>query len=136
MSAVLVVLSILIIGSALAISTGVNAATDSAARSNCAGAESGEVADLDTLQGQLKSTKAVGNMTKLKLRGEINTVLARINAFYAGKSKFSLDQISEQFDLLYMKIVSIVADKDADLHRQLCNSWDSVWESLQSVDGD
>jgi hypothetical protein len=106
----------------------------SASRISCDGSVEEEIVDLDYLQGRLKKTKAIGPLTKLKLKGEINNLLGKFESFHAGKNDLDIDQLNERFDLLYMKIVSLIQGKDPDLHRQLCNSWDPLSRSLQFSD--
>lgn len=98
--------------------------------SQCPETDEEVIVDLEDLARRIKKTRAVGMMTKLKLNGEINKLLAKVEAYHAGKSPYSMEQLREQFDLLYMKIVSLAQDKDIDLHHQLCSSWDIIWGYL------
>lgn len=102
-----------------------------AARSSCPESAEDILLDLKQLENGIKKTKAVGLMTKIKLKGQINKLLDEIKAYHTGSSPFTLEQLRERFDLLYMKIVSLTQDKDTDLHLQLCVSWDLIWDSLQ-----
>ena len=102
-----------------------------AARSSCPESTEDLLLDLEQLENGIKKTKAVGLMTKIKLKGEINDLLSKIEAYHAGSSPYALVQLREHFDLLYMKVVSLVQDKDTDLHLQLCVSLDLIWDSLE-----
>ncbi len=102
-----------------------------AARSACPESAEDVLLDLEQLENGIRKTKAVGMMTKIKLKGQINKLLDEIKAYHAGSSPFTLEQIRERFDLLYMKIVSLTQDKDTDLHLQLCVSWDLIWDGLR-----
>lgn len=103
----------------------------SKARSDCPETAAEVIVDLDLLEDLLKETKAVGVMTKLKLKGEITKLLKKVDAYHDGKSRLTMAQIREQYDLLYMKVVSLLQGKDDDLHHQLCNSWDQIWSTLE-----
>jgi len=126
-------LATVVVVSFVFISTGVNGADKGTlikARSQCASVEQ-EIIDFESLEKQVKETKAIGVVTKLKLSNDINKLLADLKAFHAGNSPLTLEQQREQYDLLYMKIVSLVQEKDPELFNQLCNAWDPIWAELQ-----
>jgi len=100
------------------------------ARSKCTSVEQ-EIIDFETLEKQITKTKAIGLMTKLKLKGDINKLLSELKTFHAGNSPLTQEQHREHYDLLYMKVMTLVQDKDLELHHQLCNAWDPIWVSLQ-----
>lgn len=101
-------------------------------RSSCEEPIEEEISDLDNLRARIRKSKAVGPLTKLKLRGEIKALLKKLELYHSGKGHSNINQLNERFDLLYMKVVSLVQEKDPDLHRQLCNSWEPLRRSLQS----
>jgi hypothetical protein len=103
-------------------------------RTSCEESVEDEIVDLELLEQGIRKTKAVGFLTKLKLAGEIKDLLAKFERYHAGNNDLDIDQLNEQFDLLYMKVVSLVQDKDFDLHRQLCNSWTQIGHTLQNPD--
>ncbi len=93
-----------------------------------------EIVDLTMLASSLRATKAVGPLTKLRLRGDIRNVLSRMEQWHDGKSQYSIAELQEQYDLLLMKIAVLVRDSDIALHRQLCNAWDRLWMDLENAD--
>ncbi len=106
----------------------VNAA--SAARTKCTSVEQ-EVIDFETLEKRIRKTNAIGGFAKLKLSSDINKMVADLKTYHAGDSPHTLEQHREQYDLLYMKLVSQVQDKDPELFHQLCNAWEPLWAELQ-----
>jgi hypothetical protein len=90
-----------------------------------------EIVDLSMLTIALTNTKAVGVFTKLRLKKDINKLLARFDDWHNGKSKFTLDQLEEQYNLLLMKIAALIHDKDLALHQKLCNAWAEIWLDLK-----
>lgn len=90
-----------------------------------------EIIDLEILAGSLRETKALGALTKLRLKSDINKFLRRIDAWHAGNRKYSLDQLQEQYDLLLMKMATVLQDRDLELHQHLCNAWTVIWTDLQ-----
>jgi hypothetical protein len=107
------------------------AADSKSPRSNCIESSREEIIELEKLEDRVRDTRAVGPLTKLKLKQEINRLLKKAKAYHNGNSSLTLDQLKEQYDLLYMKVVSLIQDKDIELHHQLCNSWDPIWEYLK-----
>ena len=103
-------------------------------RTNCEESLEDEIFDLEFLETHLRATRAVAPLTKLKLNSDIKKLLAKLEDYHMGISKYSIDQLQEQFDLLYLKVVSLVQDKDLDLHRHLCNSWGPLWRDLRDPD--
>ena len=90
-----------------------------------------EIVDLEILGDMLAKTSAVGFLTKLSLKKDIDKVLARLEKFHDGGGKYTLEQLEEQYNLLLMKIAAHLQDKDLATHRHLCNAWLVIWEDLQ-----
>jgi hypothetical protein len=103
-------------------------------RTSCEESVEDEIVDLNFLENRLIKTKAVGALTKLRLGGEIKGLLAKFERYHAGNNDLDIDQLNEQFNLLYMKVVSLVQDKDVGLYRELCNSWTQIGHTLQNPD--
>ena len=114
-------------------SFGASAASTAGPYSNCPSVEE-EIVDLRMLTAALRDTKAVGTMTKIRLRNDINRVLGRLERWHGNKGRFTLDQLEEQYHLLLMKIAILIHDDDLILHQQLCNAWAGIWFDLKDPD--
>jgi hypothetical protein len=90
-----------------------------------------EIVDLDMLAEGLKHSDAVGLIEKLRLKSAIDELIGRFKAYHRGSRGFTLEQLQEQYDLLMMRIAGQLQGKDALLHGQLCNAWESIWATLQ-----
>jgi len=99
-------------------------------RTKCTSVEQ-EVVDFEILEQRIRKTKAMGGLAKLKLSGDIKKMVADLKTYHGGGSAHTLEQHRQQYDLLYMKVVSQVQDKDPELFNQLCNAWDPLWSALQ-----
>jgi len=122
-----------VISTALSASFGVSAATTNGPYSACPSVEE-EIVDLRMLTGGLRETKAIGRMTKIRLGNDINKMLRRLERLHNNNSKFTLDQLEEQYHLLLMKIATLIHDDDLVLHQQLCNAWARIWFDLKDPD--
>ena len=117
----------------IVLSLPVTAHDPSTPRGGCPPVEE-EIVDLQILGDMLADTKAIGLFTKLSLKKDIDKVLLRLKKFHGGKSKFTLEQLEEQYDLLLIKIAIHLQDNDLALHKHLCNAWLEIWEELRDFD--
>jgi hypothetical protein len=86
--------------------------------------------DLDTLKQQLKDTDAIGVMTKLSLKNQVDDLLQQFRDYYAGKAKVTLAQLRRSYDALLMKVLSLVQDSDRKLATSIVASREPIWSLL------
>jgi hypothetical protein len=86
--------------------------------------------DLDALEERLKSTKAIGLMTKLSLKNQVDDLLDGFRDHYAGKGKLTMPQLRQSYDLLMMKVLSLLQDKDKTLASDIVASRELIWALL------
>jgi hypothetical protein len=85
---------------------------------------------LTALKEQLKSTKAIGIMTKLTLKNQVDDLLDRFRDHYAGKNSVTMSQLRQSYDLLMMKVLSLLQDKDRKLASDIVASREVIWGVL------
>ena len=90
--------------------------------------------DLKTLEQRLKDTSAVGVLTKLSLKNQVDDLVARFRAFHGGQRPPTLAELRPSFDLLLMKVLSLLQDKDAALAKDIDVSRNALWEVLADRD--
>ena len=86
--------------------------------------------DLTALKEQLKSTKAIGLMTKLTLKNQVDDLLDGFRDLYAGKGKSTMPQLRQSYDMLMMKVLSLLQDKDQKLASDIVASREVIWNLL------
>ena len=86
--------------------------------------------DLKGLEQRLKGSDAIGVMTKLSLKNQVDDLIARFRAYHAGSRPPTLPELRPAFDLLVMKVLSLLQDKDAGLARDINASRDALWNVL------
>ncbi|MGA8709116.1 MAG: hypothetical protein WB646_19245, partial [Steroidobacteraceae bacterium] len=86
--------------------------------------------DLNSLEQRLRDTRAIGVFTKLSLKNQVDDLLQQFKAFHAGQSKASLAQLREKFELLLLKVVSLLQDGDAPLAAAVSSSREAIWGVL------
>jgi hypothetical protein len=90
--------------------------------------------DLKTLEEKLKETEAIGVMTKLSLKNQVDDLIDAFRAYYAGRSKASLDELRRPYEMLLMKVLSLLQDRDPALARAVHASRDQIWAILSNRD--
>jgi len=86
--------------------------------------------DLATLEQRLRETKAIGVLTKLTLKNQIDDLLSQFRAYYQGKLKASLADLRRSYDLLFLKVLSLLQDGDQALAAAIASSREAIWGIL------
>lgn len=86
--------------------------------------------DLRSLEQKLRDSKAIGVMTKLALKNQVDDLVAQFRALHAGRQPPTLAQLRQPFELLLMKVLALVQDQDPGLARALHDSRDYIWGLL------
>ena len=86
--------------------------------------------DLKLLEKRLRETTAIGVFTKLALKNQVDDLLARFRGFHQGKGGTSLAELRQSYDLLIMKVLSLLQDSDAVLARDIVTSREAIWSLL------
>jgi len=92
--------------------------------------ERAAIVDLSALEKRLRATNAIGVFTKLSLKNEVDDLLERFRAFHAGRGGATLAKLRENFDLLVLKVISLLQDKDPPLARDISTSREGLWNLL------
>jgi hypothetical protein len=86
--------------------------------------------DLDALEARLKQTKAIGLMTKLSLKNKVDDLLDEFRQHHAGKPMPTVAQLRRSYDLLMMKVLSLLQDRDQQLASDILSSRERIWGLL------
>ena len=90
--------------------------------------------DLTALEKRLKDTSAIGVLTKLSLKNQVDDLVDRFKTFHAGQRPPTLTDLRPSFDLLLMKVLSLLQDRDEALARDINTSRDAIWGVLADHD--
>jgi hypothetical protein len=83
--------------------------------------------DLVSLRNLLKETKAIGFFSKIALRNQVDELLNQFRAYYQGSVKTSLPELRQRYDLLLLKVLSLLQDRDQSLATAIGASRESIW---------
>ena len=86
--------------------------------------------DLNALKEQLKETKAIGFFTKISLKNQVDDLMKQFREYYQGKTKLSLKQLRQSYDLLLMKVLSLLQDTDKRFTSAIVSSREAIWGLL------
>ena len=86
--------------------------------------------DLKTLVAHLKETKAIGFFTKITLKNQIDDLLDQFREHYQGKAKLTMKELRRSYDLLLMKVLSLLQDEDRQLASAIVSSREAIWGLL------
>jgi len=86
--------------------------------------------DLKGLEQRLRDTQAIGLFTKLSLKNQVDDLLAQFKAFHQGQSRKTLEQLRQNYELLLMKVVSLLQDGDPGLASAVFSSREAIWGML------
>lgn len=86
--------------------------------------------DLKALKDQLRETKAIGFMTKITLKNQVDDLLDRFREYYQGKATLTMKDLRRSYDLLMMKVLSLLQDEDQQLATAIVASREAIWGLL------
>ena len=86
--------------------------------------------DLATLEQRLKDTRAIGLFTKLSLKNQVDDLLSQFKAFHGGKVPPSLSELHQRYDLVLLKVLSLLQDGDPPLAKSISSSREAIWGIL------
>ena len=90
----------------------------------------GPTLDLNALKAQLKATKAIGFFTKISLKNQVDDLMDQFREYYQGKAKLTMTELRRSYDLLMMKVLSLLQDKDQKLASAIVSSREAIWGLL------
>jgi hypothetical protein len=86
--------------------------------------------DLTSLEQRLRDTGAIGVFTKLSLKNQVDDLLAQFKSFHHGQTPPTLTQLRQKFELLLIKVVTVLQDGDATLAATVSTSREALWSVL------
>jgi hypothetical protein len=103
--------------------------TPTAAKANPASPAAAAL-DLTSLEQRLKDTRAIGVFTKLSLKNQVDDLLNQFRAFHNRKSATPLSELRQRYDLLLLKVLSLLQDGDPPLASAISSSREALWGIL------
>ena len=86
--------------------------------------------DLTSLEQRLRETRAIGVFTKLSLKNQVDALLEQFRAKHKGASIPTLAELRQRYDLLLLKVLSLLQDDDPTLAQAITTSREAIWGIL------
>jgi hypothetical protein len=90
--------------------------------------------DLASLEQRLKDTRAIGVFTKLSLKNQVDDLLGDFRAFYKAAHVSPSPELRQRYDLLLLKVLSLLQDGDPPLAAAISSSKEAIWSILADPD--
>jgi hypothetical protein len=90
--------------------------------------------DLTSLTERLRGTKAIGIFTKITLKNQVDDLLGHFREHYRGKPTPTMAELRRSFDLLMMKVLSLLQNDDQTLASAVVSSREAIWGLLSDPD--
>ena len=87
--------------------------------------------DFKALETRLRQTKAIGVLTKLSLKNQVDDLLARFRAYHQRRGAATLAELRRNYDMLLLKVLSLLQDADPPLARDIVRSRAAMWSILE-----
>ena len=85
--------------------------------------------DLEALKARLRATKAIGVFTKLSLKNKVDDLMKQFTAHYQGSNP-PIAELRLSYDLLMMKVLTLLQDGDPPLATAVVSSREAIWALL------
>jgi len=86
--------------------------------------------DFKLLGTRLRETRAIGVMTKLSLKNQADDLVVAFRSYHKGQGKATLVELRRSYDMLLLKVLSLLQDSDPALARDIVQSRAAIWGIL------
>lgn len=90
--------------------------------------------DLADLEQRLRDTHAIGVFTKLSLKNQVDDLLSEFRTLYKGPTKHPSAELRQRYELLLLKVLSLLQDRDPQLAAAISSSREAIWAILADLD--
>ncbi len=86
------------------------------------------------MEQRLKDTRAIGVFTKLSLKNQVDDLLSKFRALYKNPNQHPGPELRQRYDLLLLKVLSLLQDGDPPLAAAISSSKEAIWNILADPD--
>ncbi len=90
--------------------------------------------NLADLEQRLRETRAIGVFTKLSLKNQVDDLLNAFRELYRGPDKHPSAELRQRYDLLLLKVLTLLQDGDPPLASAISSSREAIWSILADPD--
>ena len=89
---------------------------------------------ITNLVARIRETGAIGFLTKLVLKNQIDDLLSDFREFHEGVGNTELAILKDQFNLLLMKVITLLQNDDPKLFQDIVSAREILWTNLADPD--
>ena len=86
--------------------------------------------NLKSLETRLRETRAIGVFTKVSLKNQVDDLLVKFRAYHKRQATTSLAELRRSYNMLLLKVLSLLQDSDPSLARDIVASREAIWGIL------
>lgn len=86
--------------------------------------------NLKSLETRLRETRAIGVFTKVSLKNQVDDLLVKFRAYHKRQATTSLAELRRSYNMLMLKVLSLLQDSDPSLARDIVASREAIWGIL------
>ncbi len=86
--------------------------------------------DIASLKARLRDTDAIGVFTKLTLKNKVDDLMQQFRVRYQGEQPADTSALREPYNMLILKVLTLIQDDDPALARMLSSSREAIWNIL------
>ncbi len=86
--------------------------------------------NLTDLERRLRDTPAIGVFTKLSLKNQVDDLLNAFRDLYRDPNRRPTAELRQRYDLLLLKVLSLLQDSDPPLAAAIAASREAIWSIL------
>ena len=86
--------------------------------------------DFASLGTRLRETKTIGVLTKLAVKNQADDLLEKFRAYHKQQGTATLPELRQAYDLLLLKVLSVLQDGDPPLAQDIVQSRAAIWNIL------
>jgi hypothetical protein len=79
---------------------------------------------------RLRETKAIGVLTKIAVKNQSDDLLEKFRGYHKQQSAMTLSELRRSYDMLLLKLLSLLQDGDPPLAKDIDRSRAAIWEIL------
>lgn len=78
----------------------------------------------------MRDTSAIGVLTKLSLKNQVDDLLQQFRAFHGGQTPPTRGDLRQRYELLLMKVLGLLQNGDPSLAAAISASREAIWDVL------
>ncbi len=90
--------------------------------------------NLADLEQRLRETRAIGVFAKLSLKNQVDDLLSAFRELYRVPNNRPSAELRQRYDLLLLKVLSLLQDGDPPLASAIASSKEAIWSILADPD--